>query len=83
VLQPGESQRVAFTFFGHTNIVAHVTALCRVEGGPTYEIALSGEASLIHYLLDVREIDCGLQVTHVSLGRGPCLETSTDGLLPT
>ncbi|XP_075290236.1 hydrocephalus-inducing protein homolog isoform X2 [Opisthocomus hoazin] len=62
VLQPGESQRVAFIFFGHTNIVAHVTALCRVEGGPTYEIALSGEASLIHYRLDVTEIDCGLQL---------------------
>ncbi|XP_074751314.1 hydrocephalus-inducing protein homolog, partial [Athene noctua] len=61
VLQPGKSQRVMFTFFGHTNIVAHVTALCRVEGGPTYEIALSGEASLINYLLDVTEIDCGLQ----------------------
>ncbi|XP_074708612.1 hydrocephalus-inducing protein homolog [Strix uralensis] len=62
VLQPGESQRVMFTFFGHTNIVAHVMALCRVEGGPTYEIALSGEASLISYLLDVTEIDCGLQL---------------------
>ncbi|CAM9161005.1 unnamed protein product [Bubo scandiacus] len=62
VLQPGESQRVMFTFFGHTNIVAHVVALCRVEGGPTYEIALSGEASLINYLLDVTEIDCGLQL---------------------
>ncbi|XP_009468798.1 PREDICTED: hydrocephalus-inducing protein homolog [Nipponia nippon] len=62
VLQPGESQRVTFTFFGHANIVARVMALCRVEGGPTYEIALSGEASLINYLLDVREIDCGLQL---------------------
>ncbi|XP_074783220.1 hydrocephalus-inducing protein homolog isoform X2 [Athene noctua] len=62
VLQPGESQRVMFTFFGHTNIVAHVMARCRVEGGPTYEIALSGEASLINYLLDVTEIDCGLQL---------------------
>ncbi|CAM9813667.1 unnamed protein product, partial [Bubo scandiacus] len=62
VLQPGESQRVMFTFFGHTNIVAHVVALCRVEGGPTYEITLSGEASLINYLLDVTEIDCGLQL---------------------
>ncbi|XP_075621905.1 hydrocephalus-inducing protein homolog [Balearica regulorum gibbericeps] len=61
-LQPGESQRVTFTFFGHTNIVAHVMALCRVEGGPTYEIALSGEASLINYLLDITEIDCGLQL---------------------
>ncbi|XP_074751148.1 hydrocephalus-inducing protein homolog [Athene noctua] len=62
VLQPGESQRVTFTFFGHTNIAARVTALCKVEGGPTYEIALSGEASLISYLLDVTEIDCGLQL---------------------
>ncbi|NXG37545.1 HYDIN protein, partial [Dromaius novaehollandiae] len=62
VLQPGESQRVTFTFYGHTNIVAHVTAQCKVEGGPTYEIALSGEASLINYLFDIKEIDCGLQL---------------------
>ncbi|KAM9289560.1 hydrocephalus-inducing protein homolog [Morus bassanus] len=62
MLQPGESQRVTFTFFGHANIIAHVVALCRVEGGPTYEITLSGEASLINYLLDITEIDCGLQL---------------------
>ncbi|KAM6409238.1 hydrocephalus-inducing protein homolog [Rhynochetos jubatus] len=62
VLQPGESQRVTFTFFGHANIVAQVMALCSVEGGPTYEIVLSGEASLINYLLDITEIDCGLQL---------------------
>ncbi|NXI51133.1 HYDIN protein, partial [Chloroceryle aenea] len=62
VLQPGESQQVMFTFFGHANIIAHVTALCRVEGGPTYEILLSGEASLISYLIDTTEIDCGLQL---------------------
>ncbi|KAM9214465.1 hydrocephalus-inducing protein homolog [Leptosomus discolor] len=62
VLQPGESQRVTFTFFGHANIVARVMALCRVEGGPTYEVALSGEASVINYLLDTTEINCGLQM---------------------
>ncbi|NWS72026.1 HYDIN protein, partial [Crotophaga sulcirostris] len=62
VLQPGESQRVMFTFFGHANIIAHIVALCRVEGGPTYEVALSGEASLINYLLDITEIDYGLQL---------------------
>ncbi|XP_053911558.1 hydrocephalus-inducing protein-like isoform X1 [Cuculus canorus] len=61
VLLPGESQRVMFTFFGHANIVAGVMALCRVEGGPTYEVALSGEASLINYVLDNAEIDYGLQ----------------------
>ncbi|XP_040433979.1 hydrocephalus-inducing protein homolog, partial [Falco naumanni] len=62
VLPPGKSQRVTFTFVGRTNIAARVTALCSVEGGPTYEIALSGEASLINYFLDVTEIDCGLQL---------------------
>ncbi|NXX95861.1 HYDIN protein, partial [Centropus bengalensis] len=62
VLQPGERQRVMFTFFGHTNIIAHVVALCRVEGGPTYEVTLSGEASLISYVLDITEIDYGLQL---------------------
>ncbi|XP_009881567.1 PREDICTED: hydrocephalus-inducing protein homolog [Charadrius vociferus] len=64
MLQPGESQWITFTFFGHSNIVAHVMALCQVEGGPTYEIALSGEASLINYLLATTEIDCGLQLFH-------------------
>ncbi|XP_053911801.1 hydrocephalus-inducing protein-like, partial [Cuculus canorus] len=61
VLLPGESQRVMFTFFAHANIVARVMALCRVEGGPTYEVALSGEASLINSVLDNAEIDYGLQ----------------------
>ena len=60
-----------------------VSRLCSVEGGPTYEIALSGEASLINYFLDVTEIDCGLQVPHASLGRGPCLGTVAGALLPT
>ncbi|KAM9374294.1 hydrocephalus-inducing protein homolog [Phaethornis superciliosus] len=64
VLQPGKSQQVTFTFFGHTNIIAHVMALCRVEGGPTYEVVLSGEASLISYVLNIREINCGLQLFH-------------------
>ncbi|XP_061325296.1 hydrocephalus-inducing protein-like [Pezoporus flaviventris] len=61
-LQPGQSQRVTFSFFGHANTVTQVTALCRVEGGPSYEVALRGEASRISYLLDTTEIDCGLQV---------------------
>ncbi|XP_071423974.1 hydrocephalus-inducing protein homolog [Pithys albifrons albifrons] len=62
VLQPGETQQVPFTFFGHSNIVAHVTALCSVEGGPTYEVDLTGEASGLSYHLNVQEINCGLQL---------------------
>ncbi|XP_071296358.1 hydrocephalus-inducing protein homolog [Agelaius tricolor] len=61
-LQPGESEQVTFTFFGHANIVASVRALCHVQGGPTYEVVLAGEASCPSYQLDVEEIDWGLQV---------------------
>ncbi|XP_030060864.1 hydrocephalus-inducing protein homolog [Microcaecilia unicolor] len=62
VLQPGESQQVAFTFFGHANINIQAKALCTVEAGPTYEIMLYGEASLVSYVLSTKEVDCGLQL---------------------
>ncbi|XP_062403912.1 hydrocephalus-inducing protein homolog [Sardina pilchardus] len=61
-LQPGESQPVAFSFFGHANISSQVLALCEVEGGPTYEITLKGEASLVTYTLDTTDINLGPQL---------------------
>ncbi|KAM7020684.1 hydrocephalus-inducing protein-like isoform 3-T3 [Acridotheres tristis] len=61
VLQPGERQQVSFTFSGHLNTTASVTALCHVEGGPTYEVGLTGEASYLSYSLSQREINCGFQ----------------------
>ncbi|XP_068874988.1 hydrocephalus-inducing protein homolog [Aphelocoma coerulescens] len=61
-LQPGESQQVTFRFSGHLNSIARVTALCNVEGGPTYDVELTGEAQRIHYSLSVREINCGVQM---------------------
>ncbi|XP_062355741.1 hydrocephalus-inducing protein homolog [Cinclus cinclus] len=62
VLQPGERQKVSFKFFGHFNTIASVTALCHVEGGPTYEVELTGEASCISYALSLQEINCGFQI---------------------
>ncbi|XP_066051038.1 LOW QUALITY PROTEIN: hydrocephalus-inducing protein homolog [Chamaea fasciata] len=62
VLQPGETQQASFTFFGLLDTIARVTALCHVEGGPTYKVKLTGEASRVSYLLSSREIDCGLQM---------------------
>ncbi|KAJ8247378.1 hypothetical protein GJAV_G00245700 [Gymnothorax javanicus] len=62
VLLPGESQEVSFTFYGHAHISGQALALCQVEGGPTYEISLSGESSLATYSLDTTEIDLGLQL---------------------
>nr|XP_041574540.1 hydrocephalus-inducing protein-like [Taeniopygia guttata] len=84
-LEPGESELVTFTFFGHANIIARVRALCHVEGGPTYEVVVSGQASCPSFQLDVEEIDWGLQVPQASPGTAPCLgitATSMPGSLP-
>ena len=62
VLLPGQSQQVQFTFYGHSGIATDVTAACRVEGGPTYQIRLSGEASDVQYRFSRTHIDLGKQV---------------------
>ncbi|XP_066413813.1 hydrocephalus-inducing protein-like [Molothrus aeneus] len=62
VLQPGESQQVSFTYSGHLNTISDVTALCHVEGGPTYEVLVTGEISHFSYLVRPQEINCGLQI---------------------
>ncbi|XP_047385193.1 hydrocephalus-inducing protein homolog isoform X1 [Sciurus carolinensis] len=62
VLQPHSHHQVSFTFFGHTDIAAQAKALCEVEGGPTYEIILKGEASLVNYSFDTKDINYGLQL---------------------
>lgn len=61
---------MSFTFYGHANIVARTKALCEVEGGPAYEILLTGEASLVSYAFNLKEIDYGLQVGIVLSIRG-------------
>ncbi|XP_053825148.1 hydrocephalus-inducing protein-like [Vidua macroura] len=60
VLQPGQSQQVSFTFSGHRDVLGGVKALCRVEGGPTYEVELI--TSRVSYSLSLWEIDCGSQM---------------------
>ncbi|XP_045149859.1 hydrocephalus-inducing protein homolog [Echinops telfairi] len=62
VLQPHSSHQMSFTFYGHCGIMASTKALCEVEGGPTYEITLKGEASLVSYSFDTKEINYGLQL---------------------
>nr|XP_051703218.1 hydrocephalus-inducing protein homolog isoform X2 [Oryctolagus cuniculus] len=62
VLQPHSSHQISFTFYGHCDIVAQAKALCKVEEGPTYEIILKGEASIINYSFDTTYINYGLQL---------------------
>ncbi|XP_077612463.1 hydrocephalus-inducing protein homolog [Crocuta crocuta] len=62
VLQPHSNHQISFTFYGHCDIIAQAKALCEVEGGPTYEIMLRGEASLVNYFFDTKDINYGLQL---------------------
>lgn len=54
------------TFYGHADIWGQAKAICEVEGGPTYEITLKGEASLVSYKFDCKEIHYGKQVNNLT-----------------
>ena len=51
-----------FTFYGYADISTECMAACKVEGGPTYQIRLSGEASNVQYRFSRKHIDFGKQV---------------------
>ena len=61
-LLPRESQQIQFTFYGYADIATECMAVCKVEGGPTYQIRLSGEASNVQYKFNCKHIDFGKQV---------------------
>jgi len=62
-IRPMETQKLQFTFYGHANLSAEAVARCSVIGGPDYEIALEGSASLVQYFFDKKTLDYGKQVT--------------------
>nr|XP_006823299.1 PREDICTED: hydrocephalus-inducing protein homolog [Saccoglossus kowalevskii] len=62
MLLPGENERITFTFYGHADIGIGAKAICDVEGGPRYELSLTGEASLVQYTFDTNDIDYGKQM---------------------
>ncbi|CAH7062215.1 Hydin [Phodopus roborovskii] len=82
VLRPYSSHQISFTFYGHCDIIAQAKALCEVEGGPTYEILLKGEASLVSYSFDTKDINYGLQVLQISINSRPTWNCKTVYYLP-
>ena len=58
----GQSQEVQFMFYGHADIACSVVAACKVEGGPTYRLTLTGEASRVEYKFSKTIVDVGTQV---------------------
>ena len=58
-LQPGESEVVEFTFYAGNGLNYDAKAVCSVEGGPNYEVPISGESSYVDYKLSTTELDFG------------------------
>ncbi|XP_029009061.1 hydrocephalus-inducing protein homolog isoform X2 [Betta splendens] len=61
-LQPKGQQTVTFVFYSHEDSSREVLAQCHVDNGPTYQIKLKGESSVIQYSLNSTCIDFGLQL---------------------
>ncbi|XP_071173399.1 hydrocephalus-inducing protein homolog isoform X10 [Mytilus edulis] len=79
-LQPGDTEQVTMTFYGHAHIWGQVKAICEIKGGPTYEIMLTGEASLVDYKFDCKEIDFGKQMyDHVASAEIKLINTGKVG----
>lgn len=61
-LKPGDKHQVMMFFYASENASKEVVAQCHIDDGPTYEIPLRGESSLISYSLDSTVVDFGVQV---------------------
>jgi hydrocephalus-inducing protein len=59
LLRPGETETVNFSFFAFPGVKAAASAICLVEGGPSYTVSMSGESNYIKYSVEPQRIDMG------------------------
>ncbi|QDZ25387.1 hypothetical protein HOP50_17g79270 [Chloropicon primus] len=62
VVPAGEKCNIEFTFFAQQGTRASATAVCEVMGGPTYEIPITADSSVIKYTVEPKVIDLGPQL---------------------
>lgn len=60
-LQPSESETVELLYRGGIDIQAAATMLCKVRGGPEYEMPVCAESAAVSYELSHSNLDFGLQ----------------------
>jgi Flagellar-associated PapD-like len=58
-LRPGESETVEFLYHASSGLKHKALAVCDVDGGPEYEINLTGESSEVNYSLSRYAINFG------------------------
>ena len=61
IIPAGEKCDIEFTFFAQQGTRASAIAICEVAGGPTYEIPITADSSIIKYNVEPKTIDLGPQ----------------------
>jgi hydrocephalus-inducing protein len=59
ILQPGQTENVEFTFYSGNGINYSGMAVCSVDGGPDYDVPITGDSNFVNYRLSANEIDFG------------------------
>jgi hydrocephalus-inducing protein len=69
VLRPGQTETITCAFFAFPGVKASATAMCLVEGGPTYQVSMSGESNNIKYSVEPQFVDMGQQLYNKSVDK--------------
>ena len=58
-IEPGERQVMEFTYFAYPGLRENAVAVCKVAGGPEYQIRLAAESNMIYYHVEPTALDFG------------------------
>jgi hydrocephalus-inducing protein len=59
ILQPHETENVEFTYYAGSGLKYSGMAVCSVDGGPDYDVPISGDSSFVSFKLSTNELDFG------------------------
>ncbi|KAI8803400.1 hypothetical protein BJ742DRAFT_498091 [Cladochytrium replicatum] len=62
LIEPGHTEYVEISFFTKNAGVYEATAICTIQGGPNYELAIRGKASELKYEVGHTILDFGTQL---------------------
>lgn len=59
ILQPGQTENVEFTFYAGNGLAYNGMAVVSVDGGPDYDVPISGESNNVSFRLSTNALDFG------------------------
>ena len=59
ILQPGQTENVEFTFYAGNGLAYNGMAVVSVDGGPDYDVPISGESNNVSFRLNTNSLDYG------------------------